>query len=148
MLDWGVGKIEGPALGAGIGGIWAQICAPLKASVIPMGSPGAEPGTLVLGLGQGGKLVLHFAGDLPGRDFSPYPRLPPPACLGLEEVSPSTQRKLSPLWEWGLGEMVREKLQGTVAAGTLEGDSGQPSFNYLKGLVLEAGRSIGASWLY
>lgn len=51
LLDWGVEKIEGPVLGARIGGVWAQVCAPLKASVIPMGSPGAEPGTLVLGLG-------------------------------------------------------------------------------------------------
>lgn len=51
MLDWGVEKIEGPALGARIVSVWAQVCAPLKASVIPMGSSGAEPGTLVLGLG-------------------------------------------------------------------------------------------------
>lgn len=51
LVRLGCGKDRGACTGVRIGVVWAEVCAPLKASVIPMGSPGAEPGTLVLGLG-------------------------------------------------------------------------------------------------
>lgn len=74
----------------------------LEASVIPTRSPGAEPGPLLLVLGWGGWLVLHFTGDLTGRNLFPYP-LPSPPWFGLGGSVPSHPEKAQGHVEVGAG---------------------------------------------
>lgn len=65
------------------------------------------PLQVALVLGWEGWRVQHCAGDMPGKNLFPFTPPPPRPPRGLEEVSPSAQRELRPLWEWGLGEALR-----------------------------------------
>lgn len=92
---------------------------------------------LVLVLGPGRWLVLRCAGDLPEKNLSPY--TPPPTAHPVAGLGGSVpfrpERAQAPV---GVGAGCgAEKLQGTVAAGALEGRVGG-SLHYLEGRVPEA----------